>query len=176
MTGRLEKTIVLSMSGKIFIAVLLLFGGSLLVSADQEEPAVPYLQVEAKTNKKSYFQGEEGQIKLRITPRGDINVSVYPEMLIRFKPNANLVFAKNFFTASELDFLTFQEKDTEYVYYNLDKEIVIPFKVGPNALLGRMRIEGEVAFSAIFLSNHWCLKTYETFEVEIVSRLGRRSL
>ena len=162
------------MSVKSLLVACLLLLGSFLTLADQEEPAVPYLQVEAKTNKKAYYQGEEGQIKLRITPRSDINISVYPEMLIRFRSNANLVFAKNFFTASELDFLTFQEKDTEYVYYNLDKEIVIPFKVSPNALLGRMRIEGEVAFSAIFLSNHWCLKTYETFEVEIVSRLGRR--
>jgi hypothetical protein len=96
-------------------------------------------------------------------------------MLIRFNPHANLIFAKNFFTASELDFLTFQEKDTEYVYYTLDKEIAIPFRVSPTALFGRMRIEGEVAFSAIFLSNHWCLKTYEPFEVEIISRQNSKA-
>ena len=135
----------------------------------QEAPPLPYLSITAKTNKKYYQQGEEGKIRLRITPRPDINISVYPDMLIRFKANANLVFAKNFFTASELDFLTVQEKDSDYVYYNLDKEIVLPFKVSESALLGRMLIEGEVAFSAIFVANHWCLKTYEPFSIEIVS-------
>lgn len=143
--------------------------------AGQEEEPLPYLSVSAKTNKKYFFQGEEGQIKIRITPRSDINISVNPDMLIRFKPDANLVYVKNFFTASELDLLTIQEEGTDYVYYNLDKEIVIPFKVSENALIGKMIIEGEVAFWAIFASNHWCLKTYQPFQIEIISRYRRRT-
>lgn len=159
------------------MALILMMSFSLAPAAvmggGQDESAVNYVQILVQTNKKYYYQGEEGFIKIRVTPRPDLNISVYPEMLIRFKPNPNLIYAKIFFTASELDLLTFQEKDTDYVYYNLDKEISIPFKVSETALLGRMRIEGEVAFSAIFVSNHWCLKTYQPFEVDITSRLKR---
>ena len=160
---------------KEYLAGALMFFCLFSFLPGQEETTANYIQIEAKTNKKYYYQGEEGFIKIRVTPRPDINISVYPEMLVRFRPNANLVYAKIFFTASELDFLTLQEKDTDYVYYNLDKEISIPFKVSETALLGRMRIEGEVAFSAVFVSNHWCLKTFQPFEVDIISRQKRKS-
>lgn len=153
---------------------MLLVGLLASLMPGQEEPPLPYLTVSARTNKRYYFQGEEGQIRIRITPRPDINISVNPDMLIRFKTDANLVYAKNFFTASELDLLTIQEEGTDYVYYNLDKEIVIPFKVSEDALIGRLVIGGEVAFWAIFASNHWCLKTYQPFQVEIASRYRRR--
>jgi len=161
------------MKGFLVFAAFFLVMVSLLTS--QENAAVNYIEISVQTDKKSYFQGEEGFIKIRITPRSDINISVYPEMLIRFKPNANLVYAKIFFNASELDYLTRQEKDTDFVYYNLDKEISIPFKVSETALLGRMSIEGEVAYSAVFVSNHWCLKTFQPFEAEIISKFKRKA-
>ena len=116
-------------------------------------------------------QGNEGVLKIRIVPKTNIKISSHPKFMIRLYENRNLSFPKLFFTASELDFKTRQEKNSTYL--ELEKDIDIRFKVNPDSLLGRQQIRGEVIFTAVFRDN-WSMKTYQRFQVDFVSQRNRK--
>jgi hypothetical protein len=112
-------------------------------------------------------QGEEGVLRMKITPKNGIKISSHPEFMIKLDKNTNLSFSKVFFTASELDFQTRQENNA--VFIELEKEVSILFKVNEESLIGSQKIRGEVVFTAVFNDN-WSVKTYQKFNVDFVSR------
>ncbi len=116
-------------------------------------------------------QGNEGVMKIRIVPNPYIKISSHPKFMIRLDENRNLSFPKLFFTASELDFKTKQEKNSTYL--ELEKDIDIRFKVNPDSLLGKQFIRGEVIFTAVFKDN-WSVKTYQRFQVDFTSQRNRK--
>lgn len=126
-----------------------------------------YLKIDAQITPKYIFQGEEGILKIKITPKEGIKISSHPEFIIKLHDNGNLVFPKIFFTASELNYQTKQEDNV--ILLDLEKEIEIPFKVNDNSLIGRHKISGEIIFTAIFKDN-WSLKTYQKFITNFFSK------
>jgi hypothetical protein len=138
-----------------------------LITHSQED----YLKINTSIKPSSIQQGEEGVLKIKITPRDDIKISSYLGFMIKLDDNQNLSFPKVFFTASELDLQSKQENDT--VYLELEKEIPIPFKVNENSLIGKHKISGEVIFTAIF-KDKWSLKTYQKFYADFISKRNRK--
>ncbi len=126
-----------------------------------------YLKITSNVTPKIIRQGEEGILKIKITPRNDIKISSHPEFIIKLNENSDLTFSKVFFTASELDFQTKQEENI--VSLDLEKEIAIPFKVNEESLIGKHKISGEIVFTAVF-KDHWSLKTYQKFFTNFGSR------
>jgi hypothetical protein len=133
-------------------------------------PQEEYLKIDTSISPTRISQGEEGVLKLKITPRSDIKISSFLGFMIKLDNNANLSFPKIFFTASELDLGTKQENDI--IYLELAKEIPIPFKVNRNSLIGKHKISGEVVFTAVFKDN-WSLKTYQKFYADFISKRNR---
>jgi len=126
-----------------------------------------YLSITASVEPRGITQGEEGVLKMKISPKNGIKISSHPEFIIKLDRNNNLSFSKVFFTASELDFQTKQENNA--VFLQLEKEVAIHFKVNEDSLIGRQNISGEVIFTAVFEDN-WSLKTYQKFSVDFLSK------
>ena len=126
-----------------------------------------YLKITTIVTPRTIHQGEEGILKIKITPKNGLKISSHPEFIIKLNNNNDFSFSKVFFTASELNFQTKQEDDA--IILDLEKEIEIPFKVKENSLIGRHKISGEVIFTAVF-QDHWSLKTYQTFITDFFSK------
>ena len=141
---------------------------SLLIININNSSQEDYLKIDTQVTPKSIFQGAEGTLKIKITPKEGIKISSHPEFIIKLHDNSNLVFPKIFFTASELNYQTKQEDNV--ILLDLEKEIEIPFKVNDNSLIGRHKISGEIIFTAIFKDN-WSLKTYQKFITNFFSML-----
>ncbi|MCP5103490.1 MAG: hypothetical protein GY950_08935 [bacterium] len=150
-----------------FVLTCLLF---LTITARLAYTQEEYLKIDPSVNPVSIRQGEEGVLKIKITPKAGIKISSLGFM-IRLDNNANISFPKVFFTSSELDLVTKQVN--EDVYLELEKEIPIPFKVNENSLIGKYKIRGEVVFTAVFKDN-WSLKTYQKFYTGVVSKRNRK--
>lgn len=148
---------------KKILFVLVFFLTIAVLNALQED----YLTIKAFVEPRAIKQGEEGVLKMKITPKNGIKISSHPEFMIKLDKNNNLSFSKVFFTASELDFQTTQENNT--VFLELEKEVSILFKVNEASLIGSQKIRGEVVFTAVFTDN-WSVKTYQKFDVNFVSR------
>ena len=142
---------------KRIIYFLILFPIFFFTSEPSQED---YLRIATNVVPQSVRQGEEGTLKIKITPKDGIKISSHPEFIIKLDDNNSLSFSKVFFTSSEMDLQTVQEK--EVIFLDLEKEIEIPFKLKENSLIGKHRISGEVIFTAVFKDN-WSLKTYQKF-------------
>ncbi len=130
-------------------------------------PQEDYLKITTSVTPGKIKQGEEGVLKIKIATRDGIRISSHPKFMIKLDPNENLAFSKLFFTASELNFETKPENDT--VFLDLEKENEIRFKVNDTSLIGRLKISGEVVFTAV-LKDNWSLKTYQKFDAYFLSR------
>ncbi|UCH93898.1 MAG: hypothetical protein JSV88_27025 [Candidatus Aminicenantes bacterium] len=150
------------MQKKIFF-VMVFFLTVAVLHALQDD----YLTIDASVEPRYIKQGVEGILKMKITPKNGLKISSHPDFMIKLDKNNDLSFSKVFFTASELDFQTKQENDT--IFLELEKEVVINFKVNEDALIGKQEIRGEVIFTAVFQDN-WSLKTYQKFYVDFHSR------
>ena len=126
-----------------------------------------YLKISIDVTPKTILQGEEGILKIKITPKNGLKISSHPELIIKLESNSGFSFPKVFFTASELNFQTKQENDA--ILLDLEKEIEIPFKVNKNSLIGKHKISGEVVFTAVF-KDQWSLKTYQKFFTNFFSK------
>jgi len=126
-----------------------------------------YLKISTNVTPKTILQGEEGILKIKITPKNGLKISSHPELIIKLESNSGFSFPKVFFTASELNFQTKQENDA--ILLDLEKEIEIPFKVNKNSLIGKHKISGEVVFTAVF-KDQWSLKTYQKFITNFFSK------
>lgn len=138
-------------------------------------PQDEYLKIDTSVSPSSISRGEEGVLKIKITPRSDIkipSISSHLGFMIKFEDDANLSFPKVFYTASELDLQMKQENDS--VYLDFEKEIPITFKVTEDSLAGKHQINGEVIFTAVFKDN-WSVKTHQKFNADFSSKGNRKT-
>ena len=133
---------------------------------------VDYLRISANVEPLKIKQGNEGILKIKITPKAGYKISTHPEFIIKLDQNNNLSFSKLFFKASELDFQTKQENGTVLLELE-EKEVEIRFKVNDDSLLGKQTIRGEIIFTAVNKKDNWALKTYQRFNTEFSSRQNR---
>jgi hypothetical protein len=150
-----------------FFSILLTIGLLSLFQFPQED----YIKISTTVEPSNIKQGNEGVLKIKITPKQGYKISTHPEFMIKLDENNNLSFSKLFFKASELDFETKQENGA--VLLELEKEVDIRFKVKEDALLGKHQIRGEVVFTAVS-NDSWALKTYKKFAVDFVSSRNRK--
>lgn len=125
-----------------------------------------FLNISANVYPSSIKQGDEGVIIIKITPKNGIKISSFPNFMIKLNPSDNLIFSKQFFTASELNVET--EADDNTVFLKLEKKNEIGFKVSDSALIGKINISGDIIFTAVFEDN-WSLKTRQPFNVGFYS-------
>jgi hypothetical protein len=101
-------------------------------------------------------RGEEGKIVLKFSVKEGIKVSSQPSFTIDLDPSDELVFPKNFFSASDLEIEIKEEDGKEYL--ELKRPIEIPFSVNMDAKRGNHTIRGKIKYFACSQEEGWCLK------------------
>jgi hypothetical protein len=147
----------------LLIAFALALVGALVAEAQDE-----LLRVEASVVPRRLSRGEEGSVVLKLAVEGGITVSPHPEFIVEFKPSDELIFPKNFFTASDLGVVTL-EKDGEQ-YLSFDKPLKIPLTVSPKAKNGSYILEGRIKYCARSAAEGWCVKNIAKFYVAYATR------
>src|SRR4030065_1191023 len=114
---------------------------AVLLSAQED-----FLKIEASIDPRKLSRGEEGAVLLKLSLQENISVSPQPDFIIEFKPCAEIIFPKNFYTATDLEVETAVRGDEELL--NLEKAIRIPFTISPVAKKGSHILEGRVKYLA----------------------------
>ena len=127
------------------------------------------LKVECSINPLRPARGEEGKVVLKISVNRGISISPQPSLTVEFEPGEELIFPKNFFTASDLNIEVLEENGEEYL--NLKKPLVIPFTVSPKAKRGIHTLEGKVKYFARSKKEGWCLKRSFRFSATYYTRI-----
>jgi len=146
------------------VSFLSLFIFSLFLCSEEEE----LVKIESSINPKRLARGQIGKAILKITLAEGIAISSQPAFVIEFSPNNEIVFPKNFFTASELKIEVLEDKKGEYL--NLKNPIEIPFTISLNAKPGSHILEGKVKYFARSWNEGWCLKSTAKFSVSFFTR------
>ncbi len=121
-----------------------------------------FIKIEATVEPEIIIIGQEGILKIKITALDSVMISSSPEFVVRLNDSENgIIFAKNFFTASELEFKTKQEGLN--VFLDLEKKILIPFKIDESYPLSQHKISGNVIFTAVEKKDNWSVKTFKNF-------------
>lgn len=126
------------------------------------------LRVEASISPKRLYRGQEGKITLKIKVKQGLAVSLQPSFIIEFSPSRELIFPKNFFTASDLEIGTFEKNGEEYL--DLKGPIEIPFSVSLEAKRGDHQLKGKIKYFACSLKEGWCLKSSTKFSASFYTR------
>jgi hypothetical protein len=127
-----------------------------------------FLKIEASVIPRRLSRGEEGVVLLKLSLREGISVSPHPDFIIEFKPCEELVFPKNFFTASDLG-IEAQEADGEE-YLDLRDPVKIPFTVSLEAKKGSHILEGRIKYFARSKGEGWCVRNTAKFYVAFSTR------
>jgi hypothetical protein len=114
------------------------------------------LKVNVSINPMRLRRGEEGKIILKFTVKEGIRVSSQPSFTIDLEPSDELIFPKNFFSASDLEIEIKEEDGKEYL--DLKEPIEIPFSVNMDAKRGNHTIGGKIRYFACSQGEGWCLK------------------
>lgn len=142
---------------KAFLAGL----GLLLCAASlppaQEDP----IKVEASIRPLRVARGEEGRVVLKISVKEGFTVNSLPSFIIEFGSGTDLLFPKNFFTASDLNLDIVEENGKPRL--NLEKPLEIGFTVSPKATRGVHVLQGRVKYFATSTKDGWCLKSSTKF-------------
>lgn len=126
------------------------------------------LRVEASVVPRRLTRGEEGAVVLKLGVEAGIMVSPHPEFIVEFKPCEELIFPKNFFTATDLGVETL-EKDGQQCL-SFDKPLRIPLTVSPKAKRGSYILEGRIKYCARSAAEGWCVKETAKFFVAYSTR------
>jgi hypothetical protein len=119
------------------------------------------VKVEASIVPLRLSRGQEGKVILRVSLKSGIGVSAQPSFVIEFDPSDELIFPKNFFTASDLNIEVVEDGGKEYL--QLKKPVEISFAVSPKAARGVHTLEGRVKYFATSAKDGWCLKSTARF-------------
>ncbi|MGB3860812.1 MAG: hypothetical protein WBF32_04515 [Candidatus Aminicenantaceae bacterium] len=114
------------------------------------------LKVNVSINPMRLRRGEEGKIVLKFTVKEGIRISSQPSFTIDLEPSDELIFPKNFFSASDLKIGIKEEDGKEYL--DLKGPIEIPFSVNMDAKSGNHIIGGKIRYFACSQEEGWCLK------------------
>jgi hypothetical protein len=127
------------------------------------------LRVESSIRPLRLARGETGRIVLKIKIKPGVTISPQPSFIIEFIPNAELVFPKPFYTASDLN-VEVQEAEKGREGLSFSKPLEIPFTVNPKAPRGVHVLEGRVKYFASSKSEGWCLKNTQRFSATFSTR------
>jgi len=136
---------------------------AMLLSAQED-----FLKIEASIVPRKLSRGEEGAVLLKLSLQEDIVVSPQPDFIIEFKPCAEIIFPKNFYTATDLEIETAVREGEESL--ELGKAIRIPFTVSPEAKKGSHILEGRVKYFARSQKEGWCVRNTAKFFVPFSTR------
>lgn len=136
-----------------------------LLSAQED-----FLKIEASIVPRKLSRGEEGAVLLKLSLQEGIAVSPQPDFIIEFKPCAEIIFPKNFYTATDLEIETAVRGEEESL--DLKKAIRIPFTISPVAKKGSHILEGRVKYFARSRAEGWCVKNTAKFFVTFSTRPG----
>jgi len=139
-----------------------LFVAALFFMPPQED-----LRIESRTLPATVALGGDGQLRIKLSLRPGVRISSHPEFMIRFDESEQVSFAKVFFTGSDLNLQRIQEGES--VYLDLQREIEIPFRVNPDAFLGRPTIKGAIVYT-ILSPDNWYIKTIQKFRTAFGTR------
>ena len=149
--------------GLIFI-LLFYIGG---FSQKEEE----CLRVSASISPRYLSRGQEGKVVLRIRLAEGITINPQPSFIIECDPSDELIFPKNFFTASDLEIEIIEETGEEYL--NLEEPVELPFTVSLEAKRGNHSFEGKIKYFAFSKQEGWCLKSTAKFSASFYTRSTR---
>jgi len=136
---------------------------AVLLSAQED-----FLKIEASIDPRKLSRGEEGAVLLKLSLQENISVSPQPDFIIEFKPCAEIIFPKNFYTATDLEIGTAVREGEESL--ELGKAIRIPFTVSPEAKKGSHILEGRVKYFARSQKEGWCVRNTAKFFVPFSTR------
>ena len=131
----------------------------------QEEDLI---KIDATISPNRLSKGKEGNVVLRFRVKEGITINPQPSLTIELSPSEELVFSKDFFTASDLEIEIMEEEGREYLV--LTKQIEIPFMVSEEAVKGVHSLEGKVKYFAYSKAENWCLKTTSLFTALFYTR------
>lgn len=144
-----------------FLLVLMVFS----YLGSQEEDLI---KIDASINPRRLSKGNEGNVVIKFIVKEGITINPQPSFTIELSPSEELVFAKNFFTASDLEVEILEDEGKEYLV--LTKQIEITFIVSDDAVRGMHSLEGKVKYFAFSKSENWCLKTTTLFSASFYTR------
>lgn len=145
--------------GFLLIVILSVLSYSLFAQDD--------LRIDCEVVPSQIYLGEEGTLKIRLTPRPGIRLSAHPELLFLLEESEQFSFPKLIFRGSEFNLSQIQQP--EGIFIELPSNIEIPFKVNENAYIGKHYIKGEITFTALSPDN-WYTKTFQRFTASFSSR------
>ena len=119
------------------------------------------LKVESAINPRKLIRGQEGKVTLKLSIKEGIRISPQPDFIIEFSAVENIIFPKNFFTASDLNIEILEEKGENFL--NLTEAIEIPFSISLQARRGSHILEGRIKYFARSKKEGWCLKSNAKF-------------
>ena len=126
------------------------------------------LKIDGSVQPKRLSRGEEGRIILTLQVQEGVFLSAQPFFIIEFAPLLEIVFPKNFFTASDLNISLIEEKTGSSI--DLSKAIEVPFTVSLDAKPGGHILEGRIKYFARSPRQNWCYKTTSKFSVAFSTR------
>jgi len=129
------------------------------------------LKVDASISPRYLSRGQEGKVVLRITLAEGITISPQPSFIIECEPSYELIFPKDFFTASDLEIEIIEESGEEFL--NLEDPIEIPFTVSLDAKRGNHSFVGKIKYFAFSEQEGWCLKSTAKFSASFYTRSTR---
>jgi hypothetical protein len=127
------------------------------------------IKIETSVSPLRLSRGEEGKVVLKISVRQGMTINALPSFVIEFEPNEELVFPKNFFTASDLAIEAADAGGRERL--DLKKSVEIPFTVSLRAKRGVHTLEGRVKYFATSETEGWCRKSSTKFSATFSTRL-----
>lgn len=127
-----------------------------------------FLGVEASIVPRRLSRGEEGAVILKLSLQEGMTISPKPDFTIEFKSCPELIFPKNFYTASDLGIETKEEDGEEWL--DLSDPVRIPFTVAGEAEKGSHILEGRIKYFARSQKEDWCVKTTAKFFVPFFTR------
>ena len=126
------------------------------------------LKIDGSVQPKRLSRGEEGRIILKLQVQEGVFLSAQPFFIIEFAPVTEIVFPKNFFTASDLNIGLIEEKTGSSI--DLSKPIEVPFTVSLDANPGGHILEGRIKYFARSPQEDWCYKTTSKFSIAFSTR------
>jgi len=149
--------------GVVWIVLFCVWG-----TAQKEEDC---LKVNASITPRWLSRGQEGKVVLKIKLSDGITIKPQPSFIIECNPSDELIFPKNFFTASDLEIEIIEETGKEYL--NIEKPVEIPFTVSLDAKRGNHRFGGRIKYFAFSKQDGWCLKSTAKFAASFYTRSSR---
>jgi len=150
-------------------AIRFLAAGLVLFSVAALAAGEDFIKIETSVSPLRLSRGEEGKVILKIRVRQGISINSLPSFVIEFEPNEELVFPKNFFTASDLAIEAADAGGRERL--ELKKSLGIPFTVSLRAKRGVHTLAGRVKYFAISDTEGWGRKSSTKFSATYSTRL-----